>query len=101
MLSVGAILLFAGVVGFLASAVALADADKLPEIEAPQGITITMLPDEPIVEQRKRQAEGILFASLLGGGVGIFLIVAGVWMRKKARRRPVSPVPANSHEEKP
>lgn len=83
MLFVGVLLLLAGAVGFLAAAVALADADKVPEIKNPKGVEITLPPDDPVVLERKHQAETVLFGSLLCGGVGLVVIIVCVWVGKR------------------
>ena len=93
MLVAGVVLLLAGVLGFLASAVALASVDEVPGVQTPEGITLTLDPDDRRVAERKSQAEMVLFGSFLCGGVGVFLVGTAVWIKRRTRYRPaVRPV---------
>ena len=87
-LVVGALLVLAGILGFLASSVALATASKVPDIKTPKGVELTLPPDNPDVVERQRQAESVLFGSLLCGGCGVVIIGIGLWLGKKAKQRP-------------
>ena len=84
----GVVLLLTGVLGFLASAVALASVDEVPNVKTPEGTTLTLNPDNPRVAERKGQAETVLLGSLVCGGSGVFLIGVGVWMKRRTRYRP-------------
>ena len=84
----GVVLLLTGVLGFLASAVALASVDEVTGVKTSEGTTLTLKPDDPRVAERKGQAETVLFGSLVCGGGGVFLIGTGVWMKRRTRYRP-------------
>ena len=84
-IAVGVVLLLLGVLGFLGSAVALASVDEVPNVATPEGATLTLAPDDPQVAVRKSQAETVLFASLLCGGVGVGTLGTGVWLKKRNR----------------
>ena len=88
LLVVGVLLLLAGGLGFLASSVALSTANQVPDVKTPKGVEITLPPDDPVVAERKRQAETVLFGSLLCGGCGIVLTGIGLLSRRKAQQRP-------------
>ena len=82
----GVLLLFAGMLGFLASSVGLATANSAPDVKTPKGVEITLAADDPVVRERQRQAEAFLFGSLLCGACGMVLTGMGVWLRKKDQR---------------
>lgn len=85
----GVLLLLAGILGFLASAVALATADDPPGIQpSRQGVELTLSPDDPLVIERRIQAEMVLFGSLLCGGIGFVLTGVTVWLGRRTSRRP-------------
>lgn len=74
---VGSILLLLGILGFLASSVQLASANKAVNISAGEGIEVTLPDDDVTVVQRKNQAESVLFPSLFLGVFGCVFIVLG------------------------
>ena len=84
LMGLGVLFLLAGILGFLASAVALANADEVPEVRPPDGVTITLPEDAPRVVERKRQAELVLFGSLLSGGCGVVLLGTGIWLKRRS-----------------
>lgn len=84
-MAIGLLLLLAGLLGFLASAVALATADEMADIQTPEGVELRLAPDDPKVAERKRQAEVVLFGSFLCGGGGVVLVAIGIWLGSKAR----------------
>ena len=84
LIGLGILLLLAGILGFLASAVVLATADEIPEIKPPDGVTISLPEDDPRVVERKRQAELVLFGSFLGGGLGVVLLGTGYWLQRRS-----------------
>ena len=88
MLVAGIVLLLIGVLGFRASAVALASIDEVVGVKTPEGTTLKLNPDDPRVAERKSQAETVLFGSLVCSGGGAFLIGTSVWMKRRTRYRP-------------
>lgn len=82
-LIIGGALMLSGLLGFLAAAVALDNANKLAEIKSPKGTQIIIPGDDPIVLERKKQAEIVLFGSLLIGGIGGCMVVGGIYKGKR------------------
>jgi len=76
--AVGIVFLIFGVLGFLFASVGLSSAEKAFSIQSPKGIEIVLPADAPEVLARKRQAGAVLYASLLLGGVGAVLFIAGI-----------------------
>jgi len=84
LLGLGILFLLAGILGFLASAVALATADEVPEIKPPDGVTITLPENDPRTVERKRQAELVLLGSSLSGGGGVVLLGVWFWLKRRS-----------------
>ena len=82
-LIIGGVLMLSGLLGFLAAAVALNNSNKFPGIKSPNGAEITISDDDPIVLERKKQAEFVLFGSLLIGGIGLCMVVGGIYKGKR------------------
>lgn len=90
LLIVGVILLLLGVIGFLASSVALASANRAQTISAGDGVEVTLPNDDPAVVQRRKQAESILFPSLFLGILGGVCLVWGLWTKPSLTVEPLS-----------
>lgn len=82
-LIIGGALILIGFLGFLAAGVALYNADKVAEIKSPKGTQIMIPDDAPIVLERKKQAEFVLFGTLLIGGIGLCMVVSGIYKGKR------------------
>ena len=89
---IGVVLSLAGILGFLASAVALSSVDEISGVKTPEGTELTLDPDDPLVAKRKSQAETVLFGSLLSGVVGLLFIGTGILKKMRSRYRPAGRV---------
>ena len=85
LIGTGCLLILAGLIGFLASSVALAGVRDVPGVARTDAGRLELSPDNPLVAQRQSQAERVLLGSLLTGASGILFLGGGLWVRKHAR----------------
>ena len=84
-LIVGIVLVLVAVIGFLASSVMLASAADVRDVRPPPGAELQLPADDPVVKQRRDQAESVLLGSLLVGALGVVVLIVGWRLQKTSR----------------
>jgi hypothetical protein len=84
----GIILILGSVFAVLMAAVELASVTEAEGIKAPEGMTLELDVDDPIVIARQELAENVLFSGLGLGVVGFIILAFGVTKMKRERYIP-------------
>jgi hypothetical protein len=82
LLATGLVLLLGGLLGFLAASVALARAQDPPALATELPGRLELDPEDPLVQTRRRQAESVLFGSLLAALAGAGTVFVALRMRR-------------------
>lgn len=76
-ITVGVVMLLAGILGFVVASVGLANADRV-DIVSPADTQLRRAEDDPLYIEKKQQAEVVLFGSLIVGFIGLLTLAAGL-----------------------